>query len=122
VFAAVQQAEPGLLVRITKTVALVSATLTTTPGNFAFIRSETGIPRDALELMVPSPFDLERQCLAILPDHLPGERKVTLPDAKEKDYGEKLVPFFQYVLDQCDGRTLGRSKRVFMERRSPRRP
>lgn len=97
----------GELFDLTKTVALVSATLTTTPGNFAFIRNETGIPRDALELMVPSPFDLERQCLAILPDCLPGQRKVSLPDPKEKDYGERLVPFFQYILDVCDGRVLG---------------
>jgi len=90
-----------------KTVALVSATLTTTPGDFRFIRGETGAPRESLELMVPSPFDLERQCLAILPDHLPGDRTMTLPDPKEKDYADRLVPFFQYVMDRCDGRTLG---------------
>lgn len=89
-----------------ETVVLVSATLTTTPGNFGFIRGETGIPRGALELSVPSPFDLERQCMAILPEKLPGT-KTPLPKPDDKDFGEKLVPFFQHVLDACDGRTLG---------------
>lgn len=97
----------GELFALCPSVSLVSATLTTTPGNFSFIRSETGIPKDALELMVPSPFDLPNQCLAVLPDHLPGDKKSALPDPKEKDYADRLVPFFQYVMDACDGRTLG---------------
>ena len=57
--------------------------------------------------MVPSPFDLEHQALAILPDGLPGVRASELPDPSGKDYAEGLVPYFQYVMDACDGRTLG---------------
>jgi ATP-dependent DNA helicase DinG len=89
----------GELFDSTDSVVLVSATLTTTPGNFTFIRSESGVPRDALELVVPSPFDLEHQALAILPDKL--------PEARDPDYGRKLVPFVQRVVDDCEGRVLG---------------
>lgn len=89
----------GELFDRTESVVLVSATLTTTPDNFSFIRSECGVPRDALELVVPSPFDLEHQALAILPDKL--------PEARDPDYGRKLVPFVQRVVDDCEGRVLG---------------
>lgn len=122
----------GELFKLCPTVVLVSATLTTTPGDFSFIRSETGIPSTALELAVPSPFDLERACIAILPEGLPEGRPgaqahaslgpppaspgslrgrkrsaYPLPATDDKDFARKLVPFYEYVLDVCDGRTLG---------------
>ena len=49
--------------------------------------------------MVPSPFDLEHQALAILPEKL--------PEARDPDFGRKLVPFVQRVVDDCEGRVLG---------------
>lgn len=82
------------------TVALVSATLTTTPGNFRFMRKELGAPRDALELAVPSPFDLANQCMVVLPaDRLPDDPK----DPKFIDIASDII---SETIEACGGRTL----------------
>lgn len=81
-------------------VILVSATLTTTPENFRFMRREIGVPSTALELAVPSPFDLEKQCMVVLPwERLPE-------DPKDPEFIEKAAEVVQEVIEMCNGRTL----------------
>jgi len=84
------------------TVVLVSATLTTTPGNFRFMRRELGIPHETQELAVPSPFDTANQCLVILPtdDHIPN-------DPNDATFIDKASVVVEQVLKLCNGRTLG---------------
>jgi ATP-dependent DNA helicase DinG len=82
------------------TVALVSATLTTTPGNFRFMRRELGVPPDAFELAVPSPFDMANQCLVVLPaDRLPD-------DPKDPAFIQVASDVIEEVIESCGGRTL----------------
>jgi ATP-dependent DNA helicase DinG len=81
-------------------VILTSATLTTTPGNFRFMRREIGVPTEALELAVPSPFDLEKQCMVVLPwERLPE-------DPKDPSFIDKAAEITEEVIEACNGRTL----------------
>jgi ATP-dependent DNA helicase DinG len=90
----------SLLFDRTPTVALVSATLTTTPGNFRFMRRELGAPSDTLELAVPSPFDLANQCLVIVPkDRLPD-------DPKDPGFIQVAADVIGEIINECEGRTL----------------
>ncbi len=82
------------------TVALVSATLTTTPGNFRFMRRELGAPSDTLELAVPSPFDLANQCLVIVP-------KDRIPDnPNDPEFIQSAADIIGDTINLCQGRTL----------------
>lgn len=82
----------------TESVTLVSATMTT-GGTFDFIRSEVGLPDDALELAVESPFDFKKQALLVLPD--------SLPDPRQPEFVDALADGVKAVIDSCGGRTLG---------------
>jgi ATP-dependent DNA helicase DinG len=58
------------------TVVLTSATLTTAlsssePGSFHYVRSRLGVPPDADELVVASPFDGAKKCMLYTPKDLP---------------------------------------------------
>lgn len=92
----------GELFAKTDSVILVSATLTTTPENFSFMRRETGIPREAPELAVPSPFDTGNQVLVIVP------KRDVLPDnPNDEEFIPKAAAVVQEVMEACDGSTLG---------------
>jgi ATP-dependent DNA helicase DinG len=82
----------------TRSVTMVSATLTTS-GNFGYIRRELGVPADARELAVDSPFDFESQALLVVPEDMlePGD----------EDFAQMVAGIIEDVIDQCDGRTLG---------------
>src|SRR5206468_1743489 len=51
-------------------VILVSATLANS-GGFSYQRSRLGVPDDAIECLVGSPFDYKQQSLLYVPGHLP---------------------------------------------------
>lgn len=91
----------GELFQKTTSVILVSATLTTTPGNFRFMRGELGVPKDASELAVPSPFDTGNQILVVVPG------RGTLPAPSDPHWADKALKYIQEVVDVSDGRTLG---------------
>jgi len=79
-------------------VILVSATLAT-GGNFEFVRRELGVPVDALQLAVDSPFDFERQALLVIPEDLP------LPN--DPSFADEVGTTLARVVEHCRGRTLG---------------
>jgi len=81
----------------TASVTLMSATMTT-GGTFDFLRKETGVPKNALELVAESPFDFAKQALLILP---PG-----IPDPREPGFVDAVKDTVQQVIDTCGGRTL----------------
>ena len=83
----------------TESVTLVSATLAA-GGSFDFVRSEIGVPVDALELIADSPFDFESQALLVVPDD-------RLPEPRDFDFPDAAAEFVGRVMDLCDGRTLG---------------
>ncbi len=82
----------------TKSVTMVSATLTTN-GSFDFLRSEIGAPDDVVECVVESPFDFQKQALLVVPDGL--------PDPRTPEFAAALVDAVKDVIDRCKGRTLG---------------
>jgi len=88
----------GALFGSTASVCLLSATLTT-DGNFRFIRRELGVPTDAVEIAVESPFDFARQSLLIVPDEL--------PEPRSPDFSAACARVFQEVIERAQGRTLG---------------
>jgi ATP-dependent DNA helicase DinG len=91
-----------------------SATLATTRGVDAFDYAARQLGAlGAEELLVDSPFDLERQALIVVPKQA--------PDPKAKDYAERLAPLVVRAIELADGRTLGlftskRGLRVAAER------
>ena len=88
----------GLLFKQVRTACLVSATLTAN-RRFDFIRSETGIPRTAVELKVDSPFDFRSQAVLLLPKDLPRPGHASFADA--------VIDTVERVVDAAEGRTLG---------------
>ena len=59
-------------------VILLSATLATS-GTFAYQRARLGIPEDALECIVGSPFLFRTQALLYVPAHLPAPAPLSVP-------------------------------------------
>jgi ATP-dependent DNA helicase DinG len=59
-------------------VVLVSATLATS-GTFAYQRARLGIPDDAIECIVGSPFEFKTQALLYVPAHLPAPAPLSVP-------------------------------------------
>ena len=84
-------------------VSLVSATLTTS-GTFDFVRRELGVPEGALEVVAETPFDFASQALLVVPERL--------PDPRDAEFIDEAARIFQHVVDACDGRTLGSSRRT----------
>jgi ATP-dependent DNA helicase DinG len=79
-------------------VSMVSATLTTN-GNFNFIRQETGVPKEALELVAESPFNFRRQALLVVPEELVEPNSPSFPGIASR--------LIERVIRMCNGRTLG---------------
>ena len=79
-------------------VILVSATMTT-GGTFGFLRSELGVPAEARELCVESPFDFAEQALLVVPEGM--------PEPNDPAYAERSAQALREVIARCEGRTLG---------------
>lgn len=82
-----------------ETVIAVSATLATGRGReaFAFIRRQMGVPDEARELMVDSPFDFAKQALLIVPE---------MPEPNQDGYAAELASIARKVINGAGGRTL----------------
>ncbi|NMC72450.1 MAG: ATP-dependent DNA helicase [Myxococcales bacterium] len=78
-------------------VVFTSATLADHRG-FGFVRRRFGLPADALELRLASPFDFERQALLYVPDDL--------PEPGESGYREALLARTAALLEQTGGGAL----------------
>ena len=79
------------------TAVLTSATLTS-DGDFAYVRERLGIDGDATELVLPSPFDFERQTALFIP--------IDAPDPRREGYLEGLARLLAATSDVVDGGTL----------------
>lgn len=77
-------------------VILVSATLANS-GTFSYQRSRLGVPEDAVECIVGSPFDYKRQAMLYVPGHLPAPAPVPA-------YTDKVVAEIERVLRLSEGR------------------
>jgi ATP-dependent DNA helicase DinG len=66
-----------------ETVILTSATLST-GGSFQFLKDRLGL-EDALERIVPSPFDYEKQAIFYIPPHMPDPREPRFIDAAARE-------------------------------------
>ncbi len=83
-----------------RTGILVSATLAV-EGDFTYFRTETGLPRDVMELALPSPFDYERQATLYIPRFLPApndpgfadDSRAAIRDILEFSRGRAFVLF-----------------------------
>jgi len=82
----------------TSSVILVSATMTT-GGTFKFLRDELGVPTDARELAVETPFDFRAQALLVVPDGF--------PEPNEPAFAEHAMRALGEVIERAGGRTLG---------------
>jgi ATP-dependent DNA helicase DinG len=79
----------------TRACVLTSATLAV-DGKFEFVRRELGVPADAAEAVLGSPFDFPNQALLYVP------RRVPLPsDAR---YTEAVLPEIEQILRMSEGR------------------
>jgi ATP-dependent DNA helicase DinG len=63
------------------------------------MRKELGVPKEALEIVVDSPFNFERQVLMVVPEGM--------PEPRDPSYEDKAVQVFRQVIEACEGRTLG---------------
>jgi ATP-dependent DNA helicase DinG len=80
-------------------VILISATLANS-GTFSYVRQRLGVPDDAVECIVGSPFDYKRQAMLYVPGHLPApDRSGRVPD-----YTDKVVAEIERVLQLSGGR------------------
>lgn len=81
---------------------LSSATLTT-GGSFEFIRNELGFT-DVSEIIAPSPFNLQRQGIIVVPDSIP---QLEYDDENAlKTYYEAVVDTAEELILLCRGRSL----------------
>lgn len=77
-------------------VILISATLANS-GCFAYQRQRLGVPDDAIERIVGSPFDYKRQAMLYVPGHLPAP-------APQPSYTDLVVAEIERVLTLSEGR------------------
>jgi ATP-dependent DNA helicase DinG len=77
-------------------VVLTSATLANS-GTFAYARSRLGVPEDALECLVGSPFDYKRQAMLYVPGHLP-------PPSPGQVYRDRAIAEIARILRLSEGR------------------
>jgi len=70
-------------------VVLTSATLRA-GGSFAYLKARLGVPGDAAEAAVPSPFDFPRQGLLYVPARLPDPGDASFPARAAEEIGELL--------------------------------
>lgn len=78
-------------------VVLTSATLSNS-GTFSYLRTRLGVPEDAAEVLVGSPFDYKAQALLYVPGHLPAPAKTPLPG-----YTEQIIAEIERLLRLSDG-------------------
>jgi ATP-dependent DNA helicase DinG len=78
-------------------VVLVSATLADS-GGFGYQRQRLGIPEDAVECVVGSPFDFRSQALLYVPAHLPAP-------GPNSDYADLAADEIERLLRLTEGRT-----------------
>jgi ATP-dependent DNA helicase DinG len=79
-----------------ETVVCTSATLCGDAGSFQFLRRQLGVPDEAAELQVGSPFDHSR-CLVVVPE---------MPEANSRDFARSAGRLLVDVVRQAGGRTL----------------
>ena len=79
-----------------KSVIMLSATLANS-GGFAYQRSRLGVPEEAIECIVGSPFDYKQQALLYVPGHLPAPAPVPA-------YTDRVVAEIEKVLRLSEGR------------------
>ena len=77
-------------------IILVSATLANS-GTFSYARQRLGVPSDAIERIVGSPFDFKRQAMLYVPGHLPAP-------APTGAYMDKMIAEIERVLKLTGGR------------------
>ena len=77
-------------------VTLISATLANS-GGFSYLRERLGVPDDAIERVIGSPFDFKKQALLYVPGHLPAP-------APNPAYTEVVVEEIVRLLQLTGGR------------------
>ena len=77
-------------------VTLISATLANS-GGFSYQRERLGVPENAVERLVGSPFDYKKQALLYVPGHLPAP--APLPA-----YTDRIVEEIEKILNLTGGR------------------
>ena len=81
-------------------VIMVSATLANS-GGFSYVRQRLGVPEDAMERIIGSPFDYKRQAMLYVPGHLPPPPSSFKPNPA---YLEKAVAEIERLLRLSGGR------------------
>lgn len=84
----------GALFEAGPIVVMTSATLATA-GRFDYLKSRLGV-RDALEMVVGSPFDYWNQCLLYVPAHL--------PEPRDGEYNRLIAREIEEILLKTNGR------------------
>jgi len=79
-------------------VTAMSATMTTVAGDFEHVAIDLGVDESA-EVVVPSPFDMARQALFIVP--------ATMPDPNDSAFREEMANAVLRTVELAEGRTLG---------------
>lgn len=77
-------------------IIMVSATLANS-GGFSYARERLGVPNDAVERVVGSPFDYKAQAMLYVPGHLPNP-------APNDAYADQMIAEIERVLKLTDGR------------------
>ena len=85
-----------------KTAMLTSATLAVNQS-LGYVKTDLGL-EDALESILPSPFDYQNQCVLYLPSS--KNRKTPLPDPNSRDYLMYLASEIEMILNTTQGRAL----------------
>ena len=87
------------LFKATRSITLSSATLSV-DKSFSFIQRELGVPENAKQCIVTSPFNLYEQSLFVVPPDSP------LPQ-DERRFQQATADAIEHVATACGGRTLG---------------
>lgn len=82
-----------------RSVIAVSATLTT-DNKFTFVRQELGVPVEAKEISVESPFDFRRQAMLVVPP------ENEMPEPNDPRFAAAAARKVIETIEACGGRTL----------------
>ena len=96
VFDVADRVEAGIF-SARRSVVLTSATLAV-GGKFDFCRRELGVPREAKEIAVESPFRFEQQAMLVVPR--------SVPEPRDPRFAELAAAALIDVIRHCRGRTL----------------
>lgn len=86
---------------LTKSTIITSATLTTM-GDFNLIRSELGVPDNAMEFVAESPFDFNEHARLVVAD----KTRLAPASQNREQYNRAVLPLYKEVLDLWPGRVL----------------